>query len=78
MGPQAANANTITSHMTLSERADHLEEQMMHELDKIVTKSVFSNLTDGVVGMEGGAALKVPGENAIAAVSDRNLVAIQL
>ena len=29
----------------------------MHELDKIVTKSVFSHLTDGLVEMEGGAAL---------------------
>ena len=26
MGPQAANSNKITSEMTLSERADHLEE----------------------------------------------------
>jgi len=77
MGPQAARqdaasqdagpqdrVNTITSHVTLSERADHLEEHMMHELDKIIAKSVFSNLTDGVVGMEGGAALqaKNPGK----------------
>src|SRR5262249_33617450 len=35
MGPQAA------SQMTLSERADALEEQMMHELDRIITKSVL-------------------------------------
>src|SRR5260221_1211558 len=73
MGPKAARQgahqdadrqNTITTNMTLSERADHLEEQMMHELDTIITKSVFSNLTDGVVGMEGGAALqaKNPGK----------------
>ena len=64
MGPQAAQSQKITSEMTLSERADHLEEQMMHELDSIITKSVFSNLTDGVVGMEGGAALqqKNPGK----------------
>ena len=55
MGPQAANK--ITSMMTLSERADALEEHMMHELDKIVTKSVFSHMTDGHVDMEGGAAL---------------------
>jgi hypothetical protein len=54
----------LTSDMTLSERADALEEHMMHELDKIITKSVFSNLTDGVVGMEGGAVLqaKNPGK----------------
>src|SRR5262245_15004700 len=64
MGPQAANSNKITSEMTLSERADHLEEEMMHELDKIITKSVFSHLTDGEVAMEGGAALqaKHPGK----------------
>ena len=50
--------------MTLSERADAIEEHMMHELDKIVTKSVFANLTDGQVDMEGGAALqtKNPGK----------------
>jgi len=58
------NSKKITSQMTLSERADHLEEEMMHELDKIITKSVFSNLTDGRVEMEGGAALqsKHPGK----------------
>ena len=64
MGPQAAAQAKITSEMTLSEKADAIEEHMMHELDKIVTKSVFSNLTDGHVDMEGGAALqkKYPGK----------------
>ena len=77
MGPQAAHQGTanqdtdqnervhkLTSQMTLSERADAIEEHMMHELDRIITKSVFSNLTDGVVGMEGGAVLqaKNPGK----------------
>jgi hypothetical protein len=64
MGPQAAQAAKITSEMTLSERADAIEEHMMHELDKIVTKSVFANMTDGHVDMEGGAALmkKYPGK----------------
>jgi len=42
---------------TLSERADALEERMMHELEHIVTKSVLFNLADGKVEMEGGAAL---------------------
>ena len=41
MGPQAAAQAKITSEMTLSEKADAIEEHMMHELDKIVTKSVF-------------------------------------
>ena len=41
MGPQAAQAAKITSEMTLSEKADAIEEHMMHELDKIVTKSVL-------------------------------------
>ena len=61
MGPQAAHAtisDKITSEMTLSEKADAIEEHMMHELDKIVTKSVFANMTDGRVDMEGGAALQ--------------------
>jgi len=67
MGPQAAHATIdekITSEMTLSEKADAIEEHMMLELDSIVTKSVFANLTDGHVEMEGGAALqkKYPGK----------------
>src|SRR5262245_43382987 len=54
-GPQA---------MTLSERADALEERMMHELEHIVTKSVLFNMADGKVEIEGGAALiaKNPGK----------------
>ena len=52
------------STMTMSERADALEEQMMHDLEHIVTKSVLFNLADGKVEMEGGAALlaKNPGK----------------
>ena len=48
MGPQAA-INKVTSQMTLSDRADHLEEQMMHDLERVVTKSVLANLMDGRV-----------------------------
>jgi hypothetical protein len=50
---------------TLSERADELEEQLMHELsERIATKSVLFNMGDGKVEMEGGAALqaKHPGK----------------
>src|ERR1700745_2150005 len=49
---------------TLSERADALEEHMMHELEHIVTKSVLFGMADGKVEMEGGAALmaKNPGK----------------
>jgi hypothetical protein len=63
MGPQAATSK-ITSQMTLSERADELEERMTHELEHIVTKSVLFNLGEGRVEMEGGAALqaKHPGK----------------
>jgi hypothetical protein len=63
MAPQAATA-TVASHTTLSERADHLEEQMMHDLERVVTKSVLANLMDGRVEMAGGAALqaKYPGK----------------
>jgi len=67
MGPQTATKlqnDQLSSHMSLSERADHLEEQMMHELDSVITKSVFSHLTDGRVEIEGGATLqkKYPGK----------------
>jgi hypothetical protein len=51
--------------LTLSERADELEEQLMNELsDRIATKSVLFNMGDGKVEMEGGAALqaKHPGK----------------
>jgi hypothetical protein len=51
--------------MTLSERADELEEQMMNELnEKIATKSVLFNMADGKVEMDSGPALqaKNPGK----------------
>ncbi len=51
--------------MTLSERADELEEQMMNDLsERIATKSVLFNMGDGKVEIEGGAALiaKHPGK----------------
>jgi hypothetical protein len=35
--------------MTLSERADELEEHMMHELERIVIKSALFDLADGKV-----------------------------
>ena len=58
MGPQAAK--------TVSERADELEDQMMHELnakiaqkneEKIATKSHLFNLADGDFDMVGSATL---------------------
>ncbi len=51
--------------LTPSERADELEERMMHELnEKIATKSVLFGMGDGKVEMEGGDALlaKNPGK----------------
>jgi hypothetical protein len=65
MGPQGARSKSA-SEMTLSDRADALEEQMMHELDKIITtKSVFANLGDGEVTIEDSMALleKHPGKH---------------
>ena len=47
-----------TRPLTLSEQADELEEQMMHELnEKIATKSVLFNMADGKVEIESGPAL---------------------
>jgi len=43
--------------MTMSERADALEEHKMHELEHIITKSVLFNLADGKVETVSGAAL---------------------
>jgi hypothetical protein len=45
--------------MTLSERADELEEEMLNELNaRIATKSVLFGMADGKVAMESGAALQ--------------------
>jgi HD domain len=48
----------------LSQRADELEEEMMHELERIAVKSVLYTLGEGKVGMESGAAMmaKNPGK----------------
>jgi len=42
---------------TLSERADALEEHMMHELERIVIKSALFNLADGKVTDETAAVM---------------------
>ena len=44
---------------TLSERADELEEHMMHELgERIAVKSTLFSIADGKVEMASGPALK--------------------
>jgi hypothetical protein len=51
--------NEHANPQTLSERADALEEKMMHELgERVATKSVLFNLADGKVEMDMGATLK--------------------
>jgi hypothetical protein len=45
------------SGMTLSERADALEEHLTNELNAIATKSVLFEMADGKVGMTNGAEL---------------------
>jgi hypothetical protein len=54
---QNASAPAQRLTQSMAERADALEERMMHELEHIVTKSVFANFTDGKVAMEGGNEL---------------------
>lgn len=50
---------------SVSERADELEEHMMHELERLVTKSTLHYLNDGQVGMDVGPAIlaKNPGKH---------------
>jgi len=51
--------NEHAKPLTLSERADELEERMMHELgERIATKSTLFNIADGKVEMPNGPALK--------------------
>src|SRR5690349_10292799 len=59
-----AQAQHTNGQPTLSERADALEEHMMHELEHIVTKSVLFGMADGKVEMESGPSLmaKNPGK----------------
>jgi hypothetical protein len=51
--PQDASAPALT----MSERADALEERMMHEMEHILTKSTLHYLSDGQVTMDGGMDL---------------------
>ena len=55
--------NQHTNPQSISERADHLEEEMMHELERVVSKSTLSYLADGEVKMDTSAGLwaKHPG-----------------
>jgi hypothetical protein len=41
--------NDHAQAMTLSERADAIEEHMMHELEQLVIKSALFNMADGSV-----------------------------
>src|SRR5262245_21185891 len=53
--PDTRGAQMSQAAMTLSERADELEEQMMHELnEKIATKSVLFGMADGKVEIQNG------------------------
>jgi hypothetical protein len=53
-----------TRPMTVSERADELEEQMMHDLERIVSKSTLFYLADGELKQDSSAELmaKNPGK----------------
>ncbi|HJY16046.1 MAG TPA: HD domain-containing protein, partial [Xanthobacteraceae bacterium] len=51
--------NEHASPQSLSQAADALEEQMMHELgERIATKSVLFGMADGKVAMDSGPKLK--------------------
>jgi hypothetical protein len=54
-----------TRPMTVSERADELEEQMMHDLERIVSKSTLFYLADGELKQDSSAELmaKNPGKH---------------
>ena len=52
-------ARHVIRRTTLSERADELEERMMHELgERIATKSVLFGLADGKIEMQSSPALR--------------------
>ena len=47
--------NEHTKPQSISQQADELEEEMMHELERVVTKSTLHYLADGEVKMERSA-----------------------
>jgi hypothetical protein len=52
--------NSMNEHhnpKTMSERADELEEEKMHEMEHIITKSTLAYLMDGQVEMDTSAAI---------------------
>jgi len=44
--------------LTMSEMADELEEEKMHEMERIISKSTFGHLMDGHVTYDTAPALK--------------------
>ena len=53
--------NEHTKPLTLSERADELEEQMMHALhEHIATKSVLFKMADGKLELDSGPHCSPP------------------
>src|SRR5881394_3621841 len=55
--------NQHTNPQSIAQQADHLEEEMMHELERVVSKSTLHYLADGEVKMDTSAGLwaKHPG-----------------
>ena len=44
--------------LSMSERADELEEEKMHEMERIITRSTIAHLMDGEVKMDTGPEMK--------------------
>src|SRR6185295_4352061 len=66
--PKLENGMQEDTHhkpLTVSERADELEERMMHELERIVSKSTLFHLADGHLKSDSSAELmaKNPGKH---------------
>ena len=50
--------NEHTHPLSMSERADELEEEKMHEMERIITKSTIAHLMDGEVKMDTSPDMK--------------------
>jgi ribosomal protein S13 len=50
--------NEHAHRLSMSERADELEEEKMHEMERIITKSTIAHLMDGEVKMDIGPEMK--------------------
>src|SRR6185312_4088207 len=57
-GERKLTMNEHAQPLSMSERADELEEEKMHEMERIITRSTIAHLMDGRVTMDTSAEMR--------------------